>query len=173
MNLLLFGGNSLHNRDWLAEVAREVAPLFGSTHMHQYAHWEAGEGSIDLDSELRVASAQATQLDEYGVFAKSAGALLTLKGIAEGTLTPKWCVLVGLPLNFARQNDFAAATWLTATTVPVIVLQNTDDPTAGFAEVRDFLAAHAGTNVSVRELPGDSHEYRDFAAIKTAITSFL
>lgn len=173
MNLLLLGGNSLHNRDWLADVERELAPLFERTYMHHYAHWQAGEGNIELGLELPRVQQAATSLDEYGVFAKSAGTLLALKGIAEGALAPKWCVFTGVPLAFGQGSGFAMDAWLAASTVPTHFLQNTNDPTAGFAELKAYLATHAKPGYQLTELPGDTHDYRDFAALKAAITSFL
>lgn len=173
MNLLLLGGNSPHNRDWLAEVERELTPLFEQIYTHQYAHWRTGQGSIDLAQELSQVQQAVEKRGPYGIFAKSAGALLALKGIAEGKLTPKWCVLVGLPLHFAEDNGITAAEWLAANTVPIRILQNTNDPTASFTEVHSFLEMHGSSHISLTELPGDTHDYRDFAAIKTAITSFL
>lgn len=173
MNLLLLGGNSLHNRDWLSEVEREVAPLFERTYMHRYAHWQAGEGNIELGLELPRVQQAAAALGDYGVFAKSAGTLLTLKGIAEGGLAPKWCVFTGVPLAFGQGNSFVMDTWLAANSAPTHFLQNTNDPTASFAELKTYLATHTKPGYRLTELPGDSHEYRDFAAIKAAITSFL
>ena len=75
------------------------------------SHWEQG-GPINFEHELaRVIEEVDEQLTPYIIFAKSAGSVLSMLGIARGALDPEYCIFVGVPLPLANRTDDSLASW--------------------------------------------------------------
>ena len=87
MRLILLAGNSIHNKQWIEEVEAELRDLFESTYIHIYEHWKNGGSLINIDLELKEIVKEIRRAndvdgeDDYIVFGKSAGAILTIKGV--------------------------------------------------------------------------------------------
>jgi len=162
MNLLLLSGNSKRGKDWLEQVDSNLAPQFDQTYRHDYAHWEKDEPEIDLDLESQRLSTLTQNLPPYMVFAKSAGTILTCKAIVLGTLRPRSCLFVGLPLAMAHNQNLPVKEWLGTTDFPIAILQHTSDPLGPFQEVEQYIEAIKRDNITVHELPGDTHDYSEF-----------
>lgn len=172
MNALLIGGANPRNKQWIQEVRRLFAPqMFGTVLVHNHRHWEAG-GDVDSTYELTtIAKEVATLGGEYIIFAKSIGAVLTLKGMRAGVLKPLRCIFVGLPYLLLREDaDFLP--WLEANNVPILLGQNTNDPVGAFADVKEYLA-NVPPTFQLIELPGDTHDYTDFQTLQTLIARSL
>jgi hypothetical protein len=160
MDILLLGGNSPENKQWIREVEAAVAPLFDKTLVHEYAHWASASPHIDLEHELKAVRAQVRSLGDYCLFAKSAGVVLSLKGIFEKSLHPKLCLFVGTPLAFVHAHGHQLDTWLTALNVPTIFAQNAHDPAGSYQEIDYYLRQHMRMpRYKVVELPGQTHTY--------------
>jgi hypothetical protein len=166
MNLLLLPGGSKRNREWIAEVEKAFASLFGKTHAQNYSHWDTDENEVDLEHELKGLSDQVKDLDPYCVFAKSAGTTITCKATSMGILRPKACLFAGFPLAMVTNYDLPVADWLLATEFPITILQNSHDPLGSHEDVVSFFNSVGRQNVSIHSLPGDTHDYLDFAALK-------
>ncbi len=166
MNLLLLPGNSKRHKQWITEVERELAPLFSQTYAQNYRHWDTGDSEIDLAREVEQLSTVMENFGPYCVFAKSAGSILASKAAAETTLQPKACLFTGFPLEMVVNHNLPADDWLRATEFPVIILQNEHDPLGSFNDVAAYFKKIERQNVSVHSLPGETHNYLDFAVIK-------
>jgi predicted alpha/beta-hydrolase family hydrolase len=175
MNLLVLGGLSPRNKEYVHRVADALGPLFEKTVVHEYAHWATSDSHMDLQHELNVLRARARELGgDYVIFAKSAGGVLVLKAIAAKTLRPRACLFAGLPLSFARQHSHEIDEWLKALTMPSVFVQNSHDPTGSYRELERFLSQHArGPHYQTIELPGDTHDYLDMPKLKDFISQFL
>jgi len=173
MNLLLLAGNGQHNKEWIYKVKDVLSPLFATLHVHEYAHWDSDEAFIDFDKEYATVEEETTKLGQYVIFAKSVGTILTLKGINEGVLHPTKCIFVGLPLTMTAEENSKIKAWLQASNVPILFVQNTDDPLGSFDQVKAFVKSTGVVNCHIVNLPGDSHSYDDFQKLRALIESFL
>lgn len=166
MDALILGGNSPHNKEWVRQLRGAVAPLFGTVAVHDYSHWASAESTIDFNHELRAIQREIRQLGQnYAVLAKSAGAMLCLKGMFQNVARPQKAVFFGLPLKFARTHglDTELSQWVAKTNIPLLFVQNAHDPVASAAELGRYLAAHLPpARFSLAELPGETHDYTDF-----------
>lgn len=172
MNLILFGGNSIINKQWLHDLAAVLKPHFSSTYIHHYRHWETGEELIDLDYELEVLT-KNLPAEPYIVIAKSAGVLLTLKGIAEEVLKPQKCIFLGTPISWAKNNNFEVDTWLHKHIVPTLFVQQTYDPALPFKDLRHYLHKADIHNYQLLEVAGEDHMYDDIRQVKDIVMGFI
>ncbi len=162
MDLLLLSGNSKRGKDWLKQVDMHLAPQFDQTYRHDYAHWEKDEPEIDLNIESQRLSKLAQNLPPYMIFAKSVGTILTSKNIALGTLRPRACLFIGLPLAMVHSQKLPVKEWLKKADCPIAILQHKSDPLGSYQEVEQYIEAVNRDNITVHELPGNTHDYLEF-----------
>jgi len=165
MNALFLGGMSPRNKTWIREVEQKLKPLFVTTLVHDYAHWDNPDQNMDIAAELVTVAEKAEKLGQYVIFAKSIGTVLTAQGIHDGVLTPDGCLLAGLPLAIIKTDELQTGAWLTASAVPIIIVQNTNDPVGSFADAQTHLGA-LPPNHKLIELPGDTHDYNGLEKLK-------
>ena len=122
MNLILLAGNSIDNREWIEEVESVLKPLFYSTQIQYYDHWQSGEELIDLDKEIKKLTETTKSKKQYIIFAKSAGGLITLKAIYQRKISPSRCIFVGIPINWAKKYGFDIAKWFKDFNIPLIII---------------------------------------------------
>lgn len=164
MQLLMFSGNSLRNRDWIYEAREQFRDSFDSTHVQNYAHWTNGDDWIDLPHELTVlAAANKDFKTEYGVFAKSIGTVLAAQALERALIKPKFLLLCGLPLGYIDESYPRMASVLAASQLPITVIHNRHD-TVGTAEAAKSYLSSLAERDTFRfiETPGDTHDYEDF-----------
>lgn len=160
MNLLLLGGVSPENKEWVYEVEAALAPLFEKTVVHEYAHWTSAISHMDFNHELRAVRGKAREMGKYVIFAKSAGVVLSLKGIHERVFDPESCLFVGTPLGFVEQHGHEMDVWLKSLRVPTLFAQKSHDPAGAYQEVERFLHQHMPSRrYKTVELPGNTHHY--------------
>lgn len=165
MDALILGGNSPHNREWVEQLKTAMTPLFDTIATHDYAHWASAGATIDFEHELRSVQRETRSLNSYVIIAKSAGVLLSLKGMAENILRPDKVIFLGTPLNYVRQHtmEHEFESWLKKVTEPMLLIQNDHDPVGSAGEL-DRLAKTAvpPSLITFAELPGQTHNYVDF-----------
>ncbi|MGI5841449.1 MAG: hypothetical protein ACOX6N_04500 [Patescibacteria group bacterium] len=171
MNLILLGGNSIDNKKWIEAVEICLKPLFQSTIIIDYDHWQTGEWMINLDKEKEKLALTAKNYDQYMIFAKSAGSLVAIKAIYEKLISPQKCVFAGIPLNWAKKSNFDIDTWYKDYSISTLAIQHTNDPLASSKELSDFLN-QLTTTVKIEELPGDTHDYNELDTIKRLVSGF-
>jgi hypothetical protein len=166
MNLLLLPGNSKQNKVWIDGVESELKSSFDNTMVHYYDHWwsEDPDAIIDMEIELNRLDSTTESFGKYALFAKSAGALLALYGIYEGTLTPEVCVFVGTAINWGRKEGFEVDDWLANYSIPTLFIQKSFDPAISARGLSDLLQDREVQNYSLLEIPGDDHTYSDIVA---------
>jgi hypothetical protein len=173
MNLLLFGGNSIRNKDWIYSVEEQLKPYFEDTKVHHYRHWESGEESININSELDRLSKEFNHEKDYVIFAKSIGTVLAAKGISSKILHPTKCVFLGLPMVLINKNLATINEDYESLKMPILFVQNVDDPLGSGAEVSKYLAELKLSNYRLKELKGSTHDYTDFNIIKSLVKEFV
>lgn len=170
MNLLLLAGNSNRNRAWIHGTEQGLASSFKQTFVQDYEHWQSGEDIIDLDLELNKASSLIPNDEQYLIFAKSAGSIIAIQGISEGRLTPKACLFVGLPLRFIEKLYLPVNEWLRGIHIPIIIMQNDNDPVGSFDEVSNYLRG-LSENITILISSGETHDYDDVTQINELLKS--
>ncbi|MCB9823313.1 hypothetical protein H6800_03510 [Candidatus Nomurabacteria bacterium] len=173
MNILLFGGNSQRNKDWIHEVGKLLEPEFDKCVVHDYEHWDGKGEFIDFDLELSRLPDEVAELGDYVVFAKSVGSVLSLKAISQGILKPIKCVFVGLPIKLAEEDNIPLDELLKDNKTPTLIMQNTTDPVASYKKVKSYIEESKLDNYTLLELEGDTHSYDDFKIMKSQIESFV
>ena len=173
MNLLLLPGNNLNNKGWAYEARAALAPLFDRCVVHEYAHWTSGAAIADIDLEIEALRQATKGLDDYAIFAKSIGTVIASKGIHEGVLNPSKCIFTGAPLPLIKSQAYEYTKWLTVFGKPILFVQNSHDPVAGYEELKTYLRSSELTNYELVELPGDTHSYDDFAMLKNLVKNFV
>lgn len=120
MDLILLGGYSSHNKEWIEKVADSARDIFDNTEIIYYEHWKTGrEMNLEFESAKLKESANKK---ECCIFAKSAGIIIALREITGG-LKPKKCFFAGMPLNWARANNIDIEHLFENYSVPTIFLQ--------------------------------------------------
>lgn len=178
MNLIMLSGESLRNRDWIAEAHDEMASLVDQTYVQQYRHWELDQPQIDLDhelSELAVAAEEFGGAGDYGIFAKSIGTVLTVKALDQGIVRPKFLLLMGAPLGYIIPNYPEYATNLAAAQLPTTMIHNAHDKVGTAHDVNEYLntALTDKSNFTFIVTPGDTHDYLDYDLLRGELQKLI
>ena len=175
MHLILLPGNSKSNKTWIEEIRVVLSPSFKTSKSMEYRHWEDDEYSmIDLDHELDNLQLLTRDFDgDYVIFAKSAGALLALKGIYEKKINPVKCIFVGTAVLWALSRQAPVEVWLTGYSTPTLFIQHSLDKAMYFEELKRFLELANVQNSKLVELHGASHHYPEIEKLKELTLDFL
>jgi len=173
MDLLLLGGNSAHNKDWINSVSKTLVKSFNKRLTHSYIHWGAGEGNIDIKEELKNISAEISNFNEYVVFAKSVGTIVAARGVYENILHPQKCIFVGLPMLMINKDKSTISTYLKSIKKPILFIQNNNDPFGSIDEVKVYLKSLNLHDSTVIESDGDTHNYNELNKLNEEISKFL
>lgn len=172
--LLLFAGNSKSNKEWIEEVHANLHDLFDESEILYYSHWDSEvPKDIDLDLEIERLANLANGLEDYIVFAKSAGSLATLKAIHQNKINPKKVFIVGLPVNWGREKGYEFEEWLKSLTHPTTFIQKTSDPQMSFLDLNGFLQQYENLNHELIEVEGDTHHYENVEELRRIIEDKL
>jgi len=165
MNILILGGNSIQNREWVFSLAAALERTGASTIPYEYHHWKSGDDFIDIEYELTALQHSNLLTNEYILIAKSKGAVLALQGIHTGVLHPSRCVLLGLPLNVIHEHSIPVQSWLSLAAATATFIQNEHDPLGSYDAVQSYLIEAGVPEAHIIASPGDTHDYLDFATI--------
>ena len=171
MNLLILGGNSQRNKEWVHKVDSSVKDLFDKTIVHEYQHWTTGAEMVDFDAELDLIAAEVQNLGKYAIFAKSVGSILSMTLIGRGRLNPSFCVFAGVALKLARESGIEVVELLETLKCPTVIIQNDNDPVGRFEEVRSLV--DTGEGIKLVETSGDDHSYDDLELIRSELEENL
>lgn len=171
MKLVLLGGNSVHNKEWIEAVRDKLSSLFEESVIMYYEHWKSEGKKIDIEKEIDKLSGLVH--DNSVVFAKSAGIGITLRAILDGRINPLKCIFVGIPLSWEEINGNELSPYFKNYRTPTLFIQAEKDPYASFSEVKKFLNKNKAINCKMIEMSGSSHDYLDIDAIKDAVKEFL
>jgi|GEM_PF-866446 predicted alpha/beta-hydrolase family hydrolase len=164
------GASSGTNRDWALDIQAALADKYHYSYAHRYQHWDDGGHQIDLDLEVETLTEQIADIESYGLIAKSVGAVLALRGMYEGILQPDYLICLGFPLKPLTHSDISLKKWIEhAENIPIIIVQNVDDPLGSYDEVTSWIN-QLNKRIVFVQLPGETHTYDDFEAIDKIIT---
>lgn len=172
MQLVMLSGNSLRNRNWIYEVRKQFREVFDDYYIQDYQHWHSGEEWINLDLELELLEKAAANFQaDYGIFAKSIGTVLAAKALKTDIISPKFLLLVGLPMGYIREKypGFGQVVFDGRTAVSVI--QNEFDPVGSAESARLYMADKFSERGDYQfiEAPGDSHDYTNYELMRAEL----
>lgn len=172
MNILLLGGSSLRNKEWIYKVRDALRDNFDILKVHEYSHWATDEEFTNLNKELKALTSETNTFGEYAIFAKSIGTIIALQGMDMNILHPTLCIFTGLPIKLIEREGLNVKDWLEASKMPILIIQNENDPQGSFDEVSKLLQDTHTANCKAVSLPGDTHGYDDLKKLKETIISF-
>lgn len=161
--LLLLPGNNLENKEWIEEVSEAFAQDFSERKTLYYQHWGNNSGSIDFEVELIRLQELVGEWgnEEYYVFAKSAGIILTMLAEQKGILKPRGCMFVGFPYFFAQKQGYVPKELLSNHLIPTVFVQKKFDPAYPAKLLDDLLSLVYPRGYILECVPGANHHYEN------------
>ena len=170
MNIILLGGNNKSNKEWIESVKDSVADLFENQEVLYYSHWDSQEKKdIDMDLEVIRLKELSEKLGDFIIFAKSAGALLTLKALKMKQINPQKVILAGIPGNWAKENSYDFENWLENLDQEITFIQQEKDPMFYAEELQGVLETKSLKNYKLVKSEGESHNYDDLNLLRKHI----
>jgi len=164
MHIIYLPGGSLRNKNWIGEV-KDQFDVFSSGQILYYDHWKTGEKMIDWEKETRKLAELIKNRDDYFVFAKSIGTILSLKTINRGIFNPKKAIFCGLPYYLTKKDEISInlGLILSKPVTPTIFIQNEFDPVYGHRKLEQVLEKNKPTNYRLIKNPSNNtHDYEDY-----------
>jgi alpha-beta hydrolase superfamily lysophospholipase len=173
MNLLILGGYSDYNKEWVENIQKTLADLFESTDILYYENWSNYREDADISSEVERLREVAKEKDNLVIFGKSVGVALTLQAIHNGYIKPKKCIFVGTPYEWSIKNGWDMDILLKDFAVPVLFLQQTEDLSTSFQTIKNLLEKSGVKDYKIVELPGGDHQYNSMDEIRKYSEPFI
>ena len=170
MKIVILGGNGPWHYDWIRQLGGYLEANGHEVLLHDYRHWTTGEDVADIDDELQRLETLLKDEKDYVVVSKSIGTVITVLGVARGTLHPVRCVLLGVPYDgiAGQTSGFdKSLRQLPKTTV----IQNDHDPFGSADMITKVVDEAYNPNITLVITPGDTHDYLDFALITKQLTA--
>lgn len=173
MNLIILPGNSIKNLEWSKKVEKALSPHFNEIKILHYRHWSSGEETINLEYELSVLSNLTKGDTSYVIFAKSAGALLALRAVYEGSIRPLRCIFIGIAVLWGEEYNLPVDSWLRNYSLPTLFIQKEFDPAIHFKDLDRLLKELNVKNYKLQKVMGEDHEYDDINLLKDMTLKFI
>ncbi|MEI7604442.1 MAG: hypothetical protein WCJ19_05490 [bacterium] len=174
MKLILLGGNSKYNKDWIEKVELALSDIFDTTYIQYYEHWlDDSKKGIDLEIELKKLKEYVKDTKDYMIFAKSAGSILTVKGCVEKVIRPERCVFTGFAYPWAMGRKIDIDNLLRNYFVPTMFIQESKDPALSYKQLTEIIYKLRVPNTTMQEIPGNDHNYEDIEKLKELIQNYI
>lgn len=173
MNVLIFGGQGLGNRNWMQSLSSMLHTTAGDyeTICHEYLAWLSEPDSDDekqIDSEITNAQSKYANRSFDIVIGKSFGCLMAF----EAKASCQRMVLIGPPIKVLKELGFNLMDKIKAVDAKVLILVNSNDPLADIASLKSFADVKPQL-VSLHFLDGNQHKYENIEEYSCIINSFL
>lgn len=173
MGTLVLAGQSARNEEWLNTM---VDTLNSQTSLKavpwRYSHWR--EKGSDISPNLEVQNFSTSFVEKTDVsfaIAKSAGVVILKKLLDEQLISPRAICIMGVPVSWAQSIDEMLLPWIVSLKIPVLVMQNVEDPACSAANLHEAIAENK--MVTSVALNGEAHEYNDALGLVHRIETFL
>lgn len=166
VDLILLGGNSIKNLDWIKDVGENFENDFKDQKILYYNHWLGPDLGMNLNLEttkLAFFPSCYKMSNNYKIFAKSAGIMVVLKAIKDFKLRPARCVFVGFPSNILEEWQVDYIPYLQSLDIKSFLFQNSEDPFGSFQKTKEVFEKLGIKNIELIEEKGDTHNYNNFA----------
>jgi hypothetical protein len=172
MEVVMLGGNSEKNREWIEKVSDNFKSDF-STRIQYYKHWDKENGKADIEYEKDVLYSMIKKKKNYVIFAKSVGIAIAMRAINQFSLEPKLCVFIGLPVSWLNEIGFNIQNELKGFDRKSIFIQNDHDPYCSSEKLVELLDKSDVKNDTLKILIGSNHDYDNLEEIKQTIIKEL
>jgi len=173
MNIVYLAGNSLNNKTWIEKVKSEFSS-FSTGEILNYTHWTSGGKFIDFNTEENKLSELIKDQNDYYIFAKSVGSILTLKSIFDKKIYPKKVILCGHPYLLAKKLNFPINDYLKSLTIPTMFIQNEFDPLYSYSQLEQTLKENSPTDYKLIKNPNnDTHDYENYPSLTNLVKGFF
>jgi alpha/beta superfamily hydrolase len=164
MKVLLLGGVSISNQEWLRAMGRALKSIDSKLEVisHNYHFWEHGVVSENDLEQTDHEIAHALKL--YGdskvdlIIGKSFGAHVALK--LSGVVEPHKQLLIGTPIKESKKIKIDLLELLRDTKSQTILVTNLEDPVVGKVNIQSLMIANRLIKASYIKSQ-DSHKYED------------
>lgn len=173
MEIILLGGNSPKNISWLEAMDAALQKQYRNISVYRYSHWDTKDSLIDIDKELEILTKKLGGIKDYVIIGKSAGALLTLKGVYEHKLSPSACIFLGTAILWGREKGFDVDSWLKNFSVPTLFIHKSNDPAIASDALESLLKKSNSKNYKLGVIQGSEHEYPEYQELSQSILFFL
>jgi len=161
-NLVLLGGNSGKNLDWVNKASDYFKQNFPSNKILYYQHWTNSGMEMDLNLEAKKLVEIGKNNQNLTVFAKSAGIMTTLIAMKDYGLKPQKCVFVGFPSNVLDDWGINYLPYLQEVNIQTTLFQNSDDPMGTYEKTKEIFEKNQISNINLILEDGNTHDYNAF-----------
>ncbi len=167
MRIFILGGQSLSNREWVLEIKESINDSFTTVDVIDYEHWKKGEGRADVDLESSRFIEKVNSLPEdYMIFAKSIGTVIFLNSLSRLKKLPTKVVMVGVPLNVAKEQGYDFEKLKEVTEFPIAIHQKKNDPFSDYENLRVLEGGMVKVNVyPCLNEPENDHHYANMETV--------
>jgi hypothetical protein len=173
MNLLILGGYSDYNKEWVENIQKTLGDLFESTDILYYENWSNYREDADISGEVERLREIAKGKDNLVIFGKSVGVALTLQAIHNGYIKPTKCIFVGMAYDWSIKNGWDMDTLLKDLNIPSLFIQQTEDLSTHFDRVKSVLEKLEVKNYQLVEVVGGDHQYKNMEEIRKYSEQFI
>jgi len=171
MCVIYLAGGHRHNKDWIERIKKRF-DNFSNGQILYYDHWKSGKKMIDWKKELKKLTELIEDKEDYFVFAKSMGTVLSLKAINDGVFSPKKAIFCGLPYGLSKKKG--AEKVLAELSVPTIFVQNEFDPVCGYEKLKQILEKNEPEDYRLVKNRGNhTHGYEDYEQLTSLAKEFF
>lgn len=160
--IILLAGSGKKNLPWIESVKNSFLKNFNDVTAIYYDNWndeEKKDLNIELESKKLIEN--ASNNDEYIIFAKSAGIFVTLKTINEFDLKPKFCLFLGFPKDWLEERNIEYLNYLKSIKIDTLIIQNDNDPMCSYEDLQKLIINNKIENIKIIKTIGDTHNYED------------
>ena len=158
-NVILLGGNTKNNIEWIKKAKRELSQNYNID-------------EINIENELDKLIDTSKSYKDYCIISKSIGSIISLIGICEDKIQPQELIILGLPLMYIKRVEFDIKSFLNSALckTKILIIQQESDPIGNYNEVAELLH---NVNTKLVKIPGHYHIYGNIKRIKLIIEKFL
>lgn len=170
--LIILGGNSLKNKHWVQKMSKNLKLDYPSVEFY-YSHWKENLQDINFEKELKrlIKFIKENKITNYSIVAKSAGFVLSLKGVTNNTLLPRTIVGYGLPVEYSsyRKIDLNYLIKASSERTNIICIQADEDPQGSFELVKKITL----DTIPIWNIKDNSHNYDKFKQMANIAKAFI
>ncbi|MDK9705561.1 MAG: hypothetical protein OEL83_00805 [Desulforhopalus sp.] len=169
MNILALPGISPKTERWATNLLKEIEAPGQTQLVQRYRHWDCGDAEqcLDLDGEVQRLMGSAVNL----LVAKSLGVMIGLQACGKKMISPDKAVFVGTPVTSFKENNLDLKQLVSDLHLPCLFIQQAHDIVGSCAHLRAEIAAIPA--VTLVEIPGDNHQYKDLKLLARHIKKWL
>ena len=162
MKILGLPGINPVTEQWLKSLTDAIDLDQTETIIQKYKCWSTPGTALDIKTEAAIAAQSRPDI----VIAKSIGTRVAIYAFANGLLSARSCIFLGIPLRGCSSDETGLLQKLCAS-VPTLLIQQTADPAGGFSALVSLIPASPTCTVS--EVPGNDHRYGNIDQLRQII----